>query len=530
MALFAERIREEYYVNWIIDNIPATTPHYTVDQSIIYELGYPLGFVGNRNMDSTYAKAGVAYINNHVVIKLSVNEKPEGYRIVGFEVSPYSVKHQKYADGDLEHLKTCDNRNQLYKNSRAQAASGTEILLDKSVIWTYDVTWAKSDVEWASRWDAYLKLTNSEIHWFSIVNSLVIVVFMSTFVAMIMIRTLRKDLQQYDTQDLDEEAQMEETGWKLIHADVFRPPKHSAVLSVFVGTGVQIFGMIVVTLIFALLGFLSPANRGSLMTALLVLFAFMGIFAGYWSTRLYTMFKLANWKTNTLCTALFYPATAFMVFFILNLMIWGEKSSGAVPFTTLLALLVLWFGVSVPLVYLGAHLAIRKDPIVPPIKVNPLPREIKPNSVDYLTNSHFSILIGGILPFAMSFIEIFFILSSIWMHQFYYMFGFLFAVFVILIITCAEISIVMVYFQLCRENYHWWWRSFFCSGCSALYMFLYSGFYFSTKLQITGVVPAIFYFSYMWLGCLAFFLLTGTAGFVASYVFVYVIYSSVKLD
>jgi hypothetical protein len=31
-------------------------------------------------------------------------------------------------------------------------------------------------------------------------------------------------------------------------------------------------------------------------------------------------------------------------------------------------------------------------------------------------------------------------------------------------ITCAEITIVMVYFQLCYEDYHWWWRSFFVSG------------------------------------------------------------------
>ena len=32
----------------------------------------------------------------------------------------------------------------------------------------------------------------------------------------------------------------------------------------------------------------------------------------------------------------------FGIFFLLNLCIWGEKSSGAVPFTTLFAILVLW--------------------------------------------------------------------------------------------------------------------------------------------------------------------------------------------
>ena len=71
-------------------------------------------------------------------------------------------------------------------------------------------------------------------------------------------------------------------------------------------------------------------------------------------------------------------------------------------------------------------------------------------------NPVFSVLIGGILPFGAVFIELFFILTSMWLHQFYYLFGFLCLVFVILIITCAEITIVLCYFQLCSEDYHWW--------------------------------------------------------------------------
>ena len=43
------------------------------------------------------------------------------------------------------------------------------------------------------------------------------------------------------------------------------------------------------------------------------------------------------------------------------------------------------------------------------------------------------------------------LLQAIWENQFYYLFGFLFLVYVILIISCSQISIVMVYFQLCGE-------------------------------------------------------------------------------
>jgi transmembrane 9 superfamily protein 2/4 len=110
-------------------------------------------------------------------------------------------------------------------------------------------------------------------------------------VAMIMMRTLHRDISKYNQLETAEEAQ-EETGWKLVHGDVFRPPPSGSWLAVLVGTGVQLFGMTLVTMVFATLGFLSPANRGGLMTAVLLLFVFMGSFAGYFSARLYKTFKV----------------------------------------------------------------------------------------------------------------------------------------------------------------------------------------------------------------------------------------------
>lgn len=41
---------------------------------------------------------------------------------------------------------------------------------------------------------------------------------------------------------------MEETGWKLVHGDVFRPPPLSKLLTTLVGTGMQIFGMGMITI------------------------------------------------------------------------------------------------------------------------------------------------------------------------------------------------------------------------------------------------------------------------------------------
>lgn len=64
-----------------------------------------------------------------------------------------------------------------------------------------------------------------------------------------------------------------------MHGDVFRPPQFSPLLlAVLAGTGAQLFAMALSTLTFALLGFMSPANRGGLLTSLLLLFVFMGAY------------------------------------------------------------------------------------------------------------------------------------------------------------------------------------------------------------------------------------------------------------
>lgn len=48
------------------------------------------------------------------------------------------------------------------------------------VIYTYDVEWRQSDVTWSHRWDVYFTGNpDDEIHYFSIVNSLMIVLFLT---------------------------------------------------------------------------------------------------------------------------------------------------------------------------------------------------------------------------------------------------------------------------------------------------------------------------------------------------------------
>lgn len=346
-------------------------------------------------------------------------------------------------------------------------------------------------------------------------------------VAMIMLRTLHKDIARYNQMDSGEDAQ-EEFGWKLVHGDVFRPPRKGMLLSVLLGSGVQVFFMTLVTLAFACLGFLSPANRGSLMTCAMVLYVLLGTPAGYVSARIYKSFGGIKWKSNLILTSTLCPGIVFGLFFVMNLVLWSKGSSGAVPFSTLIALLALWFGISVPLTFGGAYIGFRKRPFEHPVRTNQIPRQIPDQTV--YTQPIPGIIMGGILPFGCIFIQLFFILNSIWSSQIFYMFGFLFLVFLILVVTCSETTILLCYFHLCAEDYQWWWRSFLTSGFTAGYLFIYCCHYFMTKLQIEDAASTFLYFGYTLIMVFLFFLLTGTIGFFSCFWFVRKIYSVVKVD
>ncbi|CAG0891736.1 unnamed protein product [Darwinula stevensoni] len=523
-----------YQHHWIMDNMPVTWCYPVEGGENYCSTGFPMGcYVDKKGqpkdaclISEAYSEKDTFYIFNHVDLTIHYhNGQGEDWgkningkigRVVDVRVFPRSVQHSAG--------KGCGN------TAPPMAIPGDlKLSKDLEIKYTYSVKFIiNNSKKWSSRWDYILESKpHTNIQWFSIFNSLVIVLFLSGMVAMIMLRTLHKDIARYNQLDSGEDAQ-EEFGWKLVHGDVFRPPRKGMLLAVFLGSGTQVFLMALVTLVFACLGFLSPANRGSLATCALVLYVCLGTPAGYVSARLYKSFGGEKWKSNVLLTAMLCPAILFSVCFVLNVMLWAVGSSAAVPFLILLALLALWFGISVPLTFIGAYFGFRKRPLEFPVRTNQIPRQIPEQS--FYTQPIPGIIMGGILPFGCIFIQLFFILNSIWSSQVYYMFGFLFLVFIILLITCSETTILLCYFHLCAEDYHWWWRSFLTSGSTALYLFIYCVHYFFTKLDIKGGISTFLYFGYTFMFVFLFFLLTGTIGFMACFWFVRKIYSVVKVD
>lgn len=531
LRLLQRGMRLNYQHHWIIDNMPVAFCFINQQNLQVCTTGFPMGCYVDANgnqkdacvLDARYSVPDSYYLFNHVDITVEYRDMSEdpnfldekiGGRIIHVKVNPRSIDHSNPNSIDCS------------KSVSPQSIKSND--RDVNVIFTYSIEWKTTDIKWSSRWDYILEsMPHTNIQWFSIINSLVIVIFLSGMVGMILLRTLHRDIARYNQLDIEEDT-LEEFGWKLVHGDVFRPPRHSLLLSVFVGSGSQVLLCATITLIFACLGFLSPANRGSLMTFSLVFYVLFGVVAGYVSARLYKTMDGLAWKTNVLLTSFLIPGILFGVFFFTNLMLWSKGSSAAVPFGTLLALLSLWMFISTPLTFLGAYFGFKASKIQAPVRTNQIPRQV-PEQTLY-TKPLPGMLMGGILPFGCIFIQLFFILNSIWSHEVFYMFGFLFIVFDILIITCSEATILLAYFHLCAEDYHWWFRSFLTSGFTAVYLFLYCIHYFNSKLAITGTISTILYFSYTGIFVFLFFLMTGTIGFFATYWFIHKIYGSVKVD
>jgi len=526
LSRFLNKIRLDYHLNWMVDTLPAAVLGVTVDGSPVYSRGIPIGTTAVSNG----VPVSTALYNHHsITIQYHESTEYKAKRIVGFEVAPKSVRHEYSPEGELL---TCDTEVGVLPT--ANILTIPVPLQTLNVTWTYDVSWEPSEVRWASRWDIYLSMgnrTSAQIHWFSILNSTIIVLFLTGMVGMILVRAIYKDVTRYNRVATDEEKaeDKEETGWKLVHADVFRPPtNHPLLFAVIVGVGSQVLGMTLSTLFFAAAGFLSPANRGSLMIALLLLFLLMGAFGGYSAARTHKMLNGISYQRCTLLVGLGFPGFVFSIVFFMNLFLWYDGSTNAIPFLSMFTVLLLWFAVSLPLVYVGAYSGFKKDKITFPVATGAIPRQIPPQQ--WYFSSPVVYTIGGVLPFGAVFVELYFILSSVFMDQYYYVFGFLLLVFGLLAITCAEIAIVLVYFQLCAEDYRWWWRSALVPGSSGLYVFLYSIYYLAARLDIDDATTVLLYVGYVFLTSFLFFLLTAAIGHLSTLWFVRKIYASIKVD
>ncbi|KAG6495782.1 hypothetical protein ZIOFF_043610 [Zingiber officinale] len=408
------------------------------------------------------------------------------------------------------------------------------LVAEKKLEMSYSVKWEPTNVTFARRFEVYLDYPffEHQIHWFSIFNSFMMVIFLTGLVSMILMRTLRNDYAKYAREDDEletlERDVSEESGWKLVHGDVFRSPRSLVLLSALIGTGAQLATLVLLVILLAIVGTLY-VGRGSIITTFIVCYALTSFISGYVSGGLYSRNGGKSWIKAMIVTASFFPFLCFGIGFVLNTIAIFYGSLAAIPFGTMVVMLILWAFISFPLALLGTVVS-RNWSGSPnnPCRVKTIPRPI-PEKKWYLTPSVVS-LMGGLLPFGSIFIEMYFVFTSFWNYKVYYVYGFMLLVFLILLIVTICVTIVGTYFLLNAENYHWQWTSFFSAASTAVYVYLYSIYYYHMKTKMSGFFQMSFYFGYTLMFCLGLGILCGAVGYLGSTLFVRRIYRNIKCD
>jgi transmembrane 9 superfamily protein 3 len=414
----------------------------------------------------------------------------------------------------------------LTSENPASLAPGNEISF------TYTVEWKPTEIRFGKRFERYLDYDffEHQIHWFSIFNSFMMVLFLVGIVSLILMRTLRRDYARYthdaDGDDLD--ADIDESGWKQVHGDVFRTPTQPMLFAALVGTGAQLASLSLLAILTAMLLTLYT-GRGAVVTTCITCYLITCLVGGYVSGSLYMQLSGRQWTRVLLYTASLFPVAVIATMAVLNVVAMAYRSMSAIPFTTIVVMLLLWLLVAVPLTVAGTILGRNFGGQAEyPCRVNAIPRLVPEKA--WFARPPVLMLLGGVLPFGSIFIEMYFIFTSFWNYKFYYVYGFLLLVFAILSVVTVCVTIVVTYFLLNNEDYRWAWTSFLSGASTSLYVLAYSVYYYLLKTKMSGFFQTTFYFGYMALFCGALSLMCGAIGYLGCAAFVKRIYRNIKSD
>lgn len=214
-----------------------------------------------------------------------------------------------------------------------------------------------------------------QIHWFSILNSIVTVLLLSAVCAVILLRTLRQDIARYNDEDqvrrqhtviaidtADRKMPWSRpdgslsTAMSFAHRPMLSGTYFSSQLSLIVVQVVCLCKLWAADLLHDInvrrlcnaRSIISSQSRKPryrdrpLLHVLRVRIEIdtcsltaLSAFAGYFGGRLYKTVKGTNWIKAGLASAVTYPAIVSGTCFLLNFLIWGQESSGAVYYRCL---------------------------------------------------------------------------------------------------------------------------------------------------------------------------------------------------
>ncbi|KAJ0722441.1 putative nonaspanin (TM9SF) [Helianthus annuus] len=416
-------------------------------------------------------------------------------------------------------------------NSLAYVTEDKEV----DVAFTYSVGWKMTQQPFDKRMEKYvgylilphhLSVHHNSIA-FSSVTLVILVILLLTFYALV----LRKDISKYshDVEETQVAENHEETGWKNIHGDVFRFPKHKSLFAAALGSGTHLLVLIVSILVLGHLGFFPPYVRGVFWNALVIVYAITFVISGYTSVSFYSQLEGTNWMKNVLLAGGLFFVPLVLTFSFLNSIANFYGTTAALPLRGMVILTGLCVFLASPLLLLGGIIGKnRASDFQAPCRTAKCPKEVP--QLRWYRGVLPQMALAGILPFSVIYIQLYYIFATVWGHRLYTLYGILCVVFILLLIMTALVSVALTYFQLAVEDHEWWWRSFFCGGSTGFFIYGYCIYYYFYRSDMTGFMQTSFFFGYM--ACVSYgvFLVLGSVGFRASLLFVRYLYAAIKCD
>ena len=515
-------IDRNYYSNWYVDKLPAGLIYYNYDTKktdINYFYGIPLG----KKEKDKYI------IYNHLHFKILINKISEKrYNVVGLGILPMSMKHngtnaicEKRYDEDFN-FKSIVKEHEVLNNDDNQ-----------TILYTYDIVFEYSNITLASRWDHY-KSSDTKIHWTGIIISTLILIILTIIIAFLLTKIIKKDIDNYNYQvvqieDIDNIKSINENNWKQVSGDVFRPPRvNKMLLSSIIGTGCQLYLMLTIVFFLGVIGFANPEKRSNILSLIILCYILMGLAGGYISAVFYKIMNGTNWLKMSLLTSILFPGTLFLGYIFINIILSLENSTAAVNIYDLSSLFFLWIFCTLPLILIGTFLGIKSKKQKMPCKVNTVPRKIyeKPWYLHYRYLS----CITGLICFITILFELNYIMSALWRHELYFIVSFLWISYFLFIMVSGEVSIIVVFWNLCYGDYNWWWKSFLVGSSPVIYFIIYSIYFFIFKMNVTRLSAIVVYFGIMALISAMALFICGSISVIICFGFIFKIYSKIKID
>lgn len=387
------------------------------------------------------------------------------------------------------------------------------------------MSWNATMVQFQNRMGRYFRASSLPslqlLHRFSFVNSFVIVLLAVGLFMMLHRSYVKNCLQSVDDEGGRDIVLSIDTG------DLFKSPISMSVFCALMGCGTQLLILVCCLFILAFLGVLHPYALGTVWTSIVVLYTLTSPVAGYTAASFHCQFPETTWMQSVMLAGFLYMGPLSLVLLILTTLSRSYGITTALPFSTIVLLFLIYIAAIIPLLFLGGFVGHLFSSRVHRPSTRRSSREV--TSLRWYHRTHGQMFLAGLLTFSAILVEYQQFLASLWSHKTYTLPNILFITVSILVLLTAILSASLTYVQLCSDDHQWWWRSVLRGGSTAVFMFLYSIYYYS-KSNMNGVLQLSFFLGYSVCICYAFFLMLGAISFRASLLFVHRFYHTVKYE